>query len=95
MSIPKELERICHVHHVRTLQMFGSAARQQTRPDSDVDLIVIFEPHVPVGLLAVGALQMDLEDFFGRSVDLLTPAAIASTPWAKTAMQEARILYGS
>jgi predicted nucleotidyltransferase len=59
---------------VHSLALFGSAARDEVRPDSDVDVLVEFAR--PVGLLTFITLQMDLEQWLGRRVDLVTPDAL-------------------
>lgn len=55
---------------VKSLILFGSVARDEARPNSDVDLLVEFEK--PVGLFAFARLQRQLEQFLGRAVDLGT-----------------------
>jgi predicted nucleotidyltransferase len=57
-------------HGVRSLVLFGSIARREARPDSDVDLIVEFDH--PVGYFALFRLQDQLADWLGRPVDLAT-----------------------
>jgi uncharacterized protein len=68
----EDLAAFCRQHHIRWLALFGSVLRPDFRPDSDVDVLVEFEPgHVP-GLRFIG-LQEDLSRLFGRPVDLVTP----------------------
>lgn len=67
-----DLAHICARHNVRELSLFGSALESGSRPDSDIDLIVDFEPSATVGFLALGHLREDLEGLFGRKVDLVT-----------------------
>lgn len=55
---------------VRELALFGSFARNEARPESDVDLLVAFER--PIGLFTFAELQLRLQDVLGRSVDLVT-----------------------
>jgi uncharacterized protein len=57
--------------HVKSLALFGSVARDEAGPDSDVDLLVEFDGS-PVGLFAYAALQRRLEELLGRRVDLAT-----------------------
>lgn len=64
------LARLCDEHGVRRLRIFGSAARGEERPDSDVDLIVKFGR--PTGFIELLRLERMLSDFFGRPVDLVT-----------------------
>jgi hypothetical protein len=61
-------------HKVRSLSLFGSIARNEATPKSDVDLIVEFSE--PVGLFAFVRLKRDLDGLLGRRVDLVTPDAI-------------------
>jgi len=67
-----ELERTGVVH----LAVFGSVARGDDRPDSDVDLLVTIAPGAPVGLLEMIRLSRRLEEILGRRVDLAEPAAL-------------------
>jgi len=57
-----------------SLSLFGSVARDEARPDSDVDLLVKFNR--PVGLFAYVALERYLSEVLGRPVDLVTPGTI-------------------
>jgi predicted nucleotidyltransferase len=59
---------------MQTLSLFGSVARDEARPDSDVDLLVEFNR--PVGLFGLVALQDYLESLFGHKVDLGTPRSL-------------------
>jgi predicted nucleotidyltransferase len=55
--------------YVTNLRVFGSVARGEDRPDSDVDLLVDLPPHM--GLLGLGRVQADLEAILGAKVDLV------------------------
>jgi predicted nucleotidyltransferase len=55
---------------VRSLVLFGSIARREARPDSDVDLVVEFDH--PIGYFALFRLRDQLADWLGRPVDLAT-----------------------
>jgi predicted nucleotidyltransferase len=72
IPIPKEaLAEFCRQHHIRRLALFGSVLRDDFRPDSDIDVLVEFEPgHVP-GLAFFG-MQDELSELLGRKVDLNT-----------------------
>ena len=63
----------CEKHHIRRLSLFGSQLKGTARPDSDIDLLVEFEPeHIP-GLLAIVGMELELSDIMeGRKVDLRT-----------------------
>jgi predicted nucleotidyltransferase len=66
-----KIAAICRAYQVRELSVFGSALRPDFRPDSDVDLLVEFEPGARVGLFRFGALQEELQAAVGRNVDLV------------------------
>ena len=61
----------CRRHHIRHLGLFGSVLRDDFRPDSDVDVLVEFEPEVQIGLFALIDLQDELSIILGRPVDLV------------------------
>jgi predicted nucleotidyltransferase len=71
---PEELAQFCRRHHIRWLALFGSALKGAARPDSDIDLLVEFEPGFEPGLLGLAALAEELAARLGgRPVDLRTP----------------------
>jgi hypothetical protein len=71
-----KLAEICHRHEVRELAVFGSAARNEMRPDSDIDFLVDFLPGARVGLLDLSALMRELAQLVGRRVDLAVKPAL-------------------
>ncbi len=70
----EEVLRLADRHGARNVRVFGSAARGEVGPDSDVDFLVDLDPDR--SLLDLGAFLMDLQDLLGRKVDVLTPNAI-------------------
>jgi predicted nucleotidyltransferase len=75
IEVPQyRLGEFCRRHHVRKLSLFGSVLREDFRPDSDVDVLVEFEPgHVP-GFLGIARMERELGEVLGkRKVDLRTP----------------------
>lgn len=72
ITVPKEGSgEFCRRNHVRNLALFGSVVRGDFHPDSDVDVLVEFEPGARVGFLALGRMQRELSALFGRPVDLV------------------------
>ena len=70
------ISAFCQRHHVRRLALFGSVLRDDFAPNSDVDVLVEFEPgHVPG--FAFFDLQEELAGILGRRVDLHTPASLS------------------
>ena len=75
LLVPKEqLASFCQKHGIAWLAVFGSALRADFGPESDVDVLVDFEPERIPGLIALAGIQLELRDLFpGRNVDLRTP----------------------
>jgi hypothetical protein len=92
IDIPKDkIAAFCRRNHIRRLAFFGSVLRDDFTPESDVDVLVEFEPgHVPG--LAFITMQDELSDLFGRNVDLNTPACL-STYFRKEVLDETEVLY--
>ena len=67
------LAQFCKRHHIRRLSLFGSQLMGTARADSDVDLLVEFEPqHIP-GLLSISGMEIELSEMIGgKQVDLRT-----------------------
>ncbi len=72
IPIPRnQLVELCRRYHVRRLALFGSVLRDDFRPDSDVDVLVSFQPDARVGFLALGRMKRELSALFQRPVDLV------------------------
>jgi predicted nucleotidyltransferase len=71
----EEILQIAAGHGARSVRVFGSLARGDARPDSDVDLLVKLDPGR--SLLDIIAIKQDLEDLLGRNVDVVTEAAVS------------------
>jgi len=76
MTIFEDEERLaalCRRWHVRKLSLFGSRLKGQARPDSDIDLLVEFEPDCEPGLMGLSQFEIDLSELAGGAkVDLRT-----------------------
>jgi uncharacterized protein len=69
-----ELKALALRHGLRDVHVFGSMAREDARPDSDVDLLVDVPPGTSAFVL--GAMLMDAQDLLGRRVDIVTRSAL-------------------
>ena len=77
ISIPKDkIADFCRRSHIRRLSLFGSVLRDDFGPDSDVDVLVEFEPGHTPGFEFV-SLENELTRIIGRKVDLQTPASLS------------------
>ncbi len=88
------LADLCRRYHVRELSLFGSAARDEMRPDSDVDLLVEFVPGAKVDLFEYSGLMLDLSKLIGRKVDLVSKKGLKPLIRASV-LKEARLLYAA
>lgn len=69
------LREVCERYGVASLEVFGSLARGESRPDSDVDLLYVLKPDARLGF-RIFDLEDDLAVLFGRPVDLVARKAI-------------------
>ena len=95
-KVPLPADKIadfCRHHHIRKLAVFGSVLHGDARPDSDLDVLVEFEPgHVP-GLAFFG-MELELSELLGRKVDLNTPQFL-SPYFRDEVLAEAEVQYGA
>lgn len=87
-----DLEALCRSHHVRLLEIFGSAAGSAFNEDSDFDFLVEFGP-MPDGTYAANFfdLKEKLEKLLGRPVDLIVASAIRN-PWFRKGIERNKAL---
>ena len=78
IDIPqKKIAEFCQRHHIRRLALFGSALRDDFTPDSDVDVLVEFEPGTRVGMIRLAGIELELSGILDRKVDMHTPGFIS------------------
>ncbi len=92
--IPKErLASFCQSRGIRWLAIFGSALRPDFGPDSDIDVLVEFEPGRIPGLLGMARMERELSDLLEeRKVDLRTPEDL-SCYFRASVLEEAEVQY--
>jgi predicted nucleotidyltransferase len=91
---PTELADFCRRRHIRKLSLFGSMLHGEARPDSDVDLLVEFQPDQRIGLLQMARIERELSELIGRKVDLRTPADL-SRYFRDEVLREAEVQYAA
>jgi predicted nucleotidyltransferase len=71
-KIPEsKLTDFCRRYHVQRLALFGSALREDFHPDSDIDVLVVFDPSAKVTFMMLGKMKRELSGMFQRPVDLV------------------------
>lgn len=88
------LSAVCRRHHIRSLAVFGSHARGDARPDSDVDVVVDFEPGMTPGFGIIRVAEALRPVFDGQRVDLVTRRGLAPR-LRDSILASARSLYAA
>jgi len=93
VNLTKEkIADFCEKNYIRKFALYGSVLRDDFRPDSDVDVLVEFEPDKPIGLMAMARMERELSELVGRQVDLRTPQDL-SKYFRDKVVSEAEVLY--
>jgi len=71
-----KVAEFCRRSHIHSLALFGSVLREDFRPDSDVDVLIEFEPGQEPGLMELVGMQEELSQILGRKVDLVERKAV-------------------
>ncbi|MHB1157530.1 MAG: nucleotidyltransferase family protein [Phycisphaerales bacterium] len=95
IDIPREaIAAFCRRNRIRRLSVFGSVLRDDFRSDSDIDMLVEFEPDARVSLFDVGGMMYELTEMLGRQVDLRTPADL-SRYFREQVIADSELLYAA
>ena len=95
LTIPYDkLAVYCQQNQIEYLALFGSAVRDELRPDSDVDLLVEFTPEARIGFMAMARMQRELGQLFERPVDLV-PRSGLKPLIRNDVLASARVLYAA
>ena len=86
-----DVAEYCSRHHITSLALFGSVLREDFSPQSDIDVLIEFEPGFTPGL-AFFRIQRELSNILGRTVDLNT-AGFLSPSFRDEVLEEAQVLY--
>jgi predicted nucleotidyltransferase len=84
----------CTRNRIRELALFGSALREDFRPESDFDLLVEFEPGAQVGLLALAHAAEHLSGVLGREVDLVPKSGLKES-LRDEVLSEAQVIFAA
>ena len=93
LAIPKDqIAEFCEKHHIRRLSIFGSALRDDFTTESDVDVLVEFDPLRIPGLIRLAGMEIELSEIIGRKVDLRTAQEL-SRHFTQEVVESAELQY--
>ena len=93
VDLPQDRIRdYCANQPIQRLSVFGSAVRNELTPESDIDLLVEYEPDAPVGYFSMARHMRELSEIVGRTVDLATPNSL-SRYIRQDVLASARLIY--
>ena len=96
IEIPtKEIEAFCRKWDVVELALFGSVARDDFRPDSDIDVMVKFAPDRRLHGWGVVDMKLELEDLFDRAVDVVVSGTIEIPNRRRSIMRDLTVVYAA
>ena len=79
-ELRRRFRPFCEKHHIRRLEVFGSVARGQTGPGSDVDLLVTLDESVPISTAALLEMAGEAEELAGAPVDFVLRSSLEKSP---------------
>lgn len=87
------ISELCQRWQINEFALFGSVLREDFRPNSDIDVLITFAPHHPWNLFDFMNLQRELENLFGRSVDLLQKKELQNPYRRANILQSYQVIY--
>jgi predicted nucleotidyltransferase len=87
-----KLAEFCQRYPIHKLSLFGSALRDDFGPNSDVDILVEFEPEARISFFDMVTMEMELAEMIGRKVDFRTPQEL-SRYFRQKVLDTAEVLY--
>lgn len=95
VAFPEQaIAEFCRRHDVVRLSLFGSILRSDFRPESDIDVLVEFQPGKTPGMFHFAGMMLELTQLLGRRVDLRTPSDL-SQYFRREVLQRARTLHAA
>ena len=96
MNAPKEqIIDFCHRWKITEFALFGSALREDLRPDSDIDVLVTFEPEAGWSLFDLATMQHELEALFNGNVDLVERAGLRNPFRRHDILKTRQVIYAA
>jgi len=96
LAIPKtKIAAFCHRWKVTEFALFGSILREDFRANSDVDVLVTFEPESQISLFDLAQMQIELQSLFGRPVDIIEKDALRNPYRKREILKTAEVVYAA
>ncbi|GAB4538750.1 MAG: nucleotidyltransferase domain-containing protein [Anaerolineales bacterium] len=89
----KKIAAFCNRWGVTEFSLFGSVLRNDFRPKSDVDVMVVIKPDAHIGLFEVAEMQIELEKLFKRKVDLVEKEGLRNPYRRREILRTAKVIY--
>ncbi|WP_416671345.1 nucleotidyltransferase family protein [Egbenema bharatensis] len=90
------IKALCDRWQITEFALFGSVLRDDFNPTSDIDVLITFAPNVRKGLLTLARIKHELEELFGREVDISTKKSIEqsqNTSRSQAILRSAQVIY--
>ena len=94
-SDAETLSAFCRKWRISEMSVFGSALRGGLRPESDVDLLVTFEPDAPWDLWDFTRVEDELAELFGRKVDVVETSALRNPFFRREVLRTREVVYAA
>ncbi|SRR6266540_5795817 len=91
----KKIAEFCKRWSITEFSLFGSVLRADFRPDSDIDVLVSIDPTAQTGLLEIAQMQIELENIFKRSVDMVEKEGLRNPYRRSEILSTAQIIYAA
>ncbi len=91
----KKISEFCRRWEVVEFSLFGSALRDDFRPDSDVDVLVTFSKDAQISLFDLVQMKLDLEKIFHRPVDIIEKDALENPFRKREILRTAQVIYAA
>ena len=91
----KKIASFCERWGVTEFSLFGSVLRDDFRPNSDVDVLLVIKPDAPIGLFELIEMQLELEKLFKRPVDLVEKEGLRNPYRRKEILRTAQVIYAA
>lgn len=93
-TIPrKKIASFCERWGVTEFSLFGSVLRDDFRPESDVDVMLVIKPDAPIGLMELAVMKIELQEMFKRPVDLIEKEGLRNPYRRREILRTAKVIY--